>query len=204
LKEVDFDKLNKELSTSIEKIHIDQDKMKADLEKALKDIDMEKISKDVQASLKEVDAARIQADVQGALSKVDWDKIQAEIKRTSQVELPKVKAELERIKDIDLREVEANLKKIQPELEQSLKSTRESLEKMKVELKAYQTFIDRLETDGRIDKKVDYTIQYKAGSLLINGKKQTDEVTTSYQWFLKDRKDFTIRKEADGFNIDKD
>ena len=52
--------------------------------------------------------------------------------------------------------------------------------------------------------KENYIIEYKKGELFINGKKQPDSVRKKYNDFLKDRKDFTIKKDADDFNIDND
>ena len=138
--------------------------------------------------MKEVDAAKIQAEVQASLAKVD---------------MQKMKTQLEKIKDVDFKKMEEELKNIKPEIEKSLANARIEMENAKKELTAYKDFINDLEKDGLIDKN-NYTIEYKKGELLINGKKQPDNVVKKYSAFLKDRKDFNIKKNSDEFNIDKD
>ena len=99
--------------------------------------------------------------------------------------------------------MQEELKNIQPEIEESLKEARESIEKAKVELTAYKGFIELLEKDGLL-KKDNYTVSYKGGELFINGQKQPDSVLKKYNSFLKDRKDFSIKKNADDFDINND
>ena len=96
------------------------------------------------------------------------------------------------------------MKNIKPEIDKSVAEARVSIEKAKEELVAYKGFIDGLEKDGLINKKENYTIEFKSGVLTVNGKKQPDSVVKKYQSFLKDRKDFTIKKDADDFDIDND
>ena len=104
---------------------------------------------------------------------------------------------------VDMKKIEEQLKTIQPQIEKSMAAARESLEEAKKELTAYKGFINDLEKDGLV-KKDNYTIEYKKGDLIIDGKKQPDSVKNKYSNFLKDRKDFTIRKNAEDFNIDHD
>ena len=83
-----------------------------------------------------------------------------------------------------------------------MKDARESIEKAKVEVKAYKDFIEELDKDGLINKKETYKIEYRKGELIVNGKKQPAEVANKYNDFLNGRKDFTIKKEDDGFTIE--
>jgi len=108
------------------------------------------------------------------------------------------------LKDIDFKGMEESMKKMKPELEKSMQNAKESIEKAKKELLEYKGFIDGLDKDGLIDKDKSYTIQYKNGELTINGKKQSAEVVKKYNGYLKGKKDFTIKKDEDHFNIDKD
>jgi hypothetical protein len=91
-----------------------------------------------------------------------------------------------------------------PEIEKSMAEAKQSMEIAKTELTGYKSFIDGLEKDGLINKKDSYTIEYKNGELTVNGKKQPAELVRKYNDFLKDRKDFTIKKDNSNFNIDKD
>ena len=88
--------------------------------------------------------------------------------------------------------------------EKDMANARVQMEKAAVELRAYKGFIDGLEQDGLISKKEEYKIEWKKGELSINGKKQPASVVEKYSSFLKDRKDFTINKSDDDFNIHKD
>ena len=85
-----------------------------------------------------------------------------------------------------------------------MQTAKESIEKAKKEMLEYKRFIDGLDKDGLIDKDKNYKIEYKNGELSINGKKQSVEVAKKYSSFLKDKKDFTIKKDDDGFDIDND
>jgi hypothetical protein len=100
--------------------------------------------------------------------------------------------------------MEESLKRIKPEIEKSMQSAKESIEKARKELVEYKSFISDLDKDGLIDKDKNYTVEYKKGELTINGKKQSADVVKKYNSFLKDRRDFTIQKDDNDFNIDKD
>jgi hypothetical protein len=118
--------------------------------------------------------------------------------------MDKIKVELDKVKDIDFKEVEENLKKMKPEIEKSMQQAKESIEKAKKEMLEYKNFIDGMDKDGLIDKDKNYTIEYKHGELTINGKKQPSDLVKKYNDFLKDKKDFTIKKDNDNFNIHND
>lgn len=186
LKEIDFEKMEKEIKEATQNLQLNSEKMKAQIEEAMKQVDAAKIQADIQKSLKEVDAAQLKAEIEASVAKIDWDKMHKE---------------LEKAKAVDFEKIEANLKKMKPEIEKSMKEAHASLEKAKKELTAYKNFIDGLDKDGLLNKKENYTIEYKSGELTINGKKQPAEVVNKYNSFLKDKKDFTIKKEADDFNI---
>ncbi|MDQ6756439.1 MAG: hypothetical protein M3004_05845 [Bacteroidota bacterium] len=50
-----------------------------------------------------------------------------------------------------------------------------------------------MEKDGLINKKEGYNIEYKNKELLINGKKQSNEVTEKYRKYFKGE-DFQIKR----------
>ena len=178
-----------EMSEAMDKSQFDAEKMKQQIEEAVKQIDAKKMQEDLTKAMKQVDAAKIQADINSSIAKIDMEKI---------------KLELDKVKEIDFKSMEESLRKMQPELEKSMQSAKESIEKAKKELVEYKAFIDGLDRDGLIDKDKNYTIQYKNGGLTINGKKQSADVIRKYNSYLKGKKDFTIKKDEDHFNIDKD
>ena len=152
----------------------------------MKSVDAEKIQAEVAKAMKEVDAAKIKADIDAEMAKIDWNKIQKE---------------MEKVKTEDMAKIQENLKKMKPEIEKSMNKAHEDIDRAKKELTAYKTLIDGLDRDGLINKKEPYTIEYKDGTLTINGKKQPTEVVNKYQNILKGHKDFTIEKDEDHFNI---
>jgi chromosome segregation ATPase len=202
MSKLDAEKMKLQIEEAVKQV--DAAKIQAEMEKAMKSIDMEKMKSDMQKALSDVDAPKIKLEIAEAMKAVDAEKLKAQIESSlAAVDMEKVKAELKKVQEIDLKKIQDDLRNIQPEIEKSMSEARESIEKAKVELTAYKGFINDLEKDGLI-KKENYTIEYKKGDLFINGKKQPESVKKKYSDFLKDRKDFTIRKDADDFNIDHD
>jgi SMC interacting uncharacterized protein involved in chromosome segregation len=167
---------------------IDMEKMKADIEKALKDIDPEKMKAEIEKSLKEVDDAKLKAELQSSMAKADMEK---------------VRAELEKIKTMELPKIEAQMKDLQPRIEASMKEAKESMEKAKKEMQEYKGFIESLDKDGLINKNENYRIEHEDGELRINGKTVPADVYNKYRTFLETHKNFTIKKDGEGFNIHK-
>jgi hypothetical protein len=112
-----------------------------------------------------------------------------------------MKIEIEKIKETDFSKIEADLKKIKPEVEKSLLEAKKNLEKAKKEMLEYKTFIDELEKDRLINKKETYTVEHKNGVLKINGQTQPASIYNKYKSFLEKHKDFKMKKEDDGFEI---
>lgn len=180
----------------------DAQKLQLEIQKAMKEVDLQKMKTELQANLEKVDMQQVKEQIEKAMKQIDAEKLKADLDASvSKIDMEKIKAEMDRAKNVNLKQVEENLKKMQPEIEKSMQSAKESIEKAKKELQAYKGFIDDLDKDGLINKKDQYKIQYKNGELIINGKKQSPDVTRKYDGFLKGRKDFTIKKEEDGFNI---
>jgi DNA repair exonuclease SbcCD ATPase subunit len=212
---------NKEMKDALDKAHFDSEKMKKEIEESVKSIDAKKIQDEVQKAMKEVDFEKMKTELQQNIDKVDLQQMKDEIAKAmkeidaekikseidasiSKIDMDKIKKELDKVKDIDFKGVEENLKKIGPEIEKSMQSAKESIEKARKELLEYKDFINGLDKEGLIDKNKNYTVEYKNGELTINGKKQPADVVKKYSNFLKDRKDFTIKKDEDNFNINND
>jgi hypothetical protein len=187
LNKTDWEKIDLEIKQSLKDFN--PDKIKAEVDKAMKNMDFDKIKVDIEMAMKEVDAAKIKMEIDASLSKVD---------------LEKIKLELEKVKEIDFSKMEAELKKIKPELEKSLAEAKVSIEKAKTELKEYKTFVDGLEKDDLINKKESYKIEHKDGVLKINGKTQPSNLYNKYRTFLEKHKNFTLKKDADDFDLDID
>ncbi len=115
-----------------------------------------------------------------------------------------MRKELDQLKKTEFAQIENELKKMKPEIEKSMKEAKKSIEKAKVELKQYKGFVDGLEKDGLINKNDPYTIEHKDGTLKINGKTQPTSVYDKYKSFLEKHKAFSLKKDAEDFDLDVD
>jgi hypothetical protein len=212
---------DKGMKDALDKVHFDADKMKLQIDEAMKNVDAKKIQEEINKAMKDVDFEKMKTELKENMDKIDMQQMKDEIAKAmkqidaekikmdinasiAKIDMDKIKIEMDKVKDIDFKGIEDNLKKMKPEIEKSMQNAKESIEKAKTEMLAYKNFIDRLDKDGLINKNKNYTIEYKNSELTINGKKQSVDVVKKYNSFLKDKKDFTIKKDDDGFDIDND
>ena len=210
MKMKDFDKLMNELDSRVitqvgEALkNIDFDRISKDVEHSLKSIDMDKIMKDVELSIKNIDMDKILADVKSSLKDVDWDKHSSEINQAlkeAREELEKTKIE---IKDIDMKEISKELEKAKMEIEKSkiefkkldidkiMNEAKEGIAEAREELKQTKAMFNEMEKDGLISQKEGFSIEFKDTDLYINGKKQPENVADKYRKYTKER-NFKIR-----------
>jgi DNA repair exonuclease SbcCD ATPase subunit len=219
LKDKDWEKMQQEIRSEAEKQKIDVQKMQADIQSSIKQIQSEEIKKQIANAKEQLDAAekeivrntdlkdeeraKIHEDLAKAMKEIDMEKIKAETEHAlAQVNMQKIQEELQKAQQMNMDKVEAGLQKMKPEIEKSIRKAQEGIDKARKELSDYKNLIDQLDRDGLLDKKGNYTITYRHGDLLINGKKQPEETKKRYEQFLNGKKDFTIKKDADGFDID--
>lgn len=188
LKEIDWSKLNLQISESLK--DIDLDKIKNSVEQSLKAVDMAAIEKDVQNALKEVDIQQVNSEIKLAmqeakreLEKVNWADIKKELAE-AKIEIEKAKLEL---KDLDLGKI--------------MDEAKAGIEKAKTELKQLKTMLTEMEKDGLIDRKKGFKLEFKDGSLYIDGKQQSQAISDKYRKYAKDGKlDISIGKD-DGKDV---
>ncbi len=182
-------------------------------EKSLKEIDFDKISKQVEQSMKQIDMAKLQTEINNSMKAIDWDKMKMEIDRSmKEIDLTKIKMNIEKevrdaMKDINTDELKKSMEELKRINFDDLKKEMENLKKemelnkdhLKIEmdkaklelLKAKAGLSDikdmtiEMEKDGLLNKKESNTIEYKNKELLINGKKQSQEVTEKYRKYFK-------------------
>lgn len=218
MKEIDGEKIEQEIRASLKGLNVDMAKMKEDVARAIKEINMEKINADVQKSLNDVDFQKLNADVQKQLAEVDMVKIRSDIQKAlvevdgekmkaqvqealARVDMNKIQVELDKVKNIDLTEMKKELENIRPEIEKSMKEARKEIEKARAEITSYKNLVNALDKDGLLNKKGTYKIEYKNNELTVNGKKLSADVAKKYSEFLSGKKDFTLMKDEDDFNI---
>jgi hypothetical protein len=114
------------------------------------------------------------------IEKVNWADIKKELAE-AKIEIDKAKLEL---KDLDLGKI--------------MDEAKAGIEKAKTELKQMKTMFTEMEKDGLIDHKKGFKLEYKDGSLYIDGKQQSQEVSDKYRKYAKDGKmEITISKNSD-------
>lgn len=201
IREVDLDKVQREVQEAMKDLKKDMDKMQRELKTSLAELNEEKIGAEIEKALKEVDRELRDEN----LSKVQAEKIRASVEAArARIDMKKAREEMQRLRDVDMKKVQEELGRIRPQIEASLKEARVSLDKAKKELEAVRDFINDLDRQGLIEKEKPYTIEYKKGELTVNGKKQPADVVQKFQYYLKEKKDFTIQKSADDFDIRQD
>jgi hypothetical protein len=188
---VDMEKVNAQLKEAMKQI--DMAKIQMEMDKAMKNVDMEKIRAEVDKVTSEIDAAKIEKELKESLASVDWEKMNKQMEEMKKIDMSKL--------DADMKKMEIEMKGLGPKIEKEMENAKASIEKAKVEMKEYKSFVDGLEKDGLINKKEGYTIQHKNGELIINDKKQPADVYNKYRTFLKKHEKFTIKKSDDDFNI---
>jgi len=193
MREIDHEKIEREIREAMKGMDVDMAKMKEDLAKAMKDIDMQKINAEVQKEL---------AGMQKELKEVDVEKIRKEVQASlASVDMEKVKAELGKVKEIDFSQMKKELEAIRPEIEKSLQAAKKDIEKARVEITAYKNLVNALEQDGLLKKGENYKVEYKNGELTVNGKKLSADQTKKYSEYLNGKDNFTIQQEDDDFSI---
>jgi chromosome segregation ATPase len=187
-KEFDKQKTKEELEKAMQNLQTDMARLQEDLKTAMRDVDVKKLEAEIRRSLKDVDTEKARVQAEAAIAKVDFEKIQKELSKVQQLNTEKLRKELA---------------ELEPRISKSMAEAKVQLQEATKEMKAYQTFIDDLHKDGLIDKQKDYRVEWKKGELMINGKKQGEEAIRKYT-FLQGRKDFTLLKNSDEFNINLD
>jgi hypothetical protein len=205
----DMEKAMKELKEAMKSV--DGEKIKVEIEKALRDVDLtkvqqelkeemgkidfSKIKEEIAKSMKEVDMTKLQEELKEKMGKVDWDKMKLEMEKLKEVDMSKLKIDMDKLSD--------EMKELGPKIEKEMQKAKGEIEKAKGEIQEYKDFVDGLEKDGLL-KKDNYSLKYKDGELLINGKKAPADTYNKYKSFLEKHKKFLIEKNDDNFNISLD
>jgi chromosome segregation ATPase len=196
MKEFDHAKMEAEIRKAMKNMNVDMANAKVEIEKAMKEIDMQKINLDVQKAMKEVDWEKIKKEVEESLSKVDMEKVKAELETA--------KLEMEKVKNVDLKKMQEELAAVGPEVEKAMKEAKADIEKARKEIISYRNLVNALDADGHLKKSDEYEVAYKKNVLIVNGKALSAEATRKYSEHLSGKKDFTLKKDEDGLNIDHD
>jgi len=175
----EYDLNMKELDKAMDNLNIQMKNLNLNFDKqfeALSKINFDEIEKQTEASLKAIDWNKMQQDVnislqnaQKEIAQIDFSKMQNDFKKMQD------KLQSEAFKS------QFNTEKMQKEIAGAMSKAKESIEKAKEKLQQMKNFTDELAADGLIDKKKGYTIEWKNGSLFINGKQQPKDISDKYR-----------------------
>ena len=213
LRNMDWSQMQADIKRSLKEI--DGDKLKLQVEEALRSVDMVKIQADVQKELANIDMVKMKADLQKELSNIDAQKLQIDAQKIAQgIDIDKIRAQVDAsLKAVDMDKIKMsidkagldklgeNMEKIKPDMERAIAEAQRGIDRAKKEVRNYKDFIEALDRDGALNKKGEYTIEYKGGTLTVNGKQLQAK---NYSRFLQSEKDFTIKKSLESFDINGD
>ena len=168
LKAIEWNKIPEEVNNSLQKI--DFTKMQAEIEKSMKSIDWKKMQMEIDRSMKEIDWNKIKNEINYSMNDIDKDKMHREMEKA----MIEVRESLKESQKINTKELKKEMEKV-----------KEEMKKAKNELSDIKEMQIDMEKDGLINKKEGYNIEYKNKELLINGKKQPQEVTEKYRKYFK-------------------
>jgi len=190
---------------------IEWDKMSKEIEASLKSIDLDKIRTEVSASLDKVDMEKIKKEIDRSVRAINTEKINEEIKKAMEevkanLNSPEFKKNMEEVKKINTEKLEEELRKAKTELEKNkvdmkleMKKAKEQIAKAKANLSEYKEMTSQMRKDGLISNDGPYDLQYKNNELFINGKKQSPEITNKYRKYFKEGS-FEFKKNKEGSN----
>ena len=172
MKKVDLKKIQRELQL--------------ELEKTSKNINRQEINRELENALRQARKGLEEAQ------KINYDQIKEEIAEANKnisSEKLKIAEEIANArKEIDLNKIN---------IQEELKKAKIEIKKTKTQMENYRKMITEMDKDGLLKSKENYSIQYKDGSLFINGKQQPKQVLDKYKsYFPMDG--VTLKRELDG------
>lgn len=173
INQINFDKIQKEITASLDKV--DFDKIKMNIDKAMKEIDIAKIDQGVNSALKEIEWNKINNQVKMSLLEAK--------KEIERINMEEVKKEIEKAKK-EIQKSREEIKKIN--IDEIMKHADEGVAKAKQELHLTKQLFIEMEKDGLISQKDGFTIEYKNKSLFINGKLQPEVIKEKYLPYIKE------------------
>jgi len=216
----DWEKMQRDLQESLSEI--DTEKITAELEESLKNIDIDKIRKEIDRSMKNVDLKKIKRELQLELEKSRKNINREDINREIEKALREARRGIEEAQAINYHQLKEEISKARQNIsaeklriaeeiakareeidldkiniQEELNKAKAEIKKTKITMENYRKMIIEMDKDGLLKSKENYSIQYKDGSLFINGKQQPKQVLDKYKpYFPMDG--VTLKRELDG------
>jgi len=136
------------------------------------------------------------ANAKKEMSKVDWDEVRAEISHAlaeveKELDVEKLTREIKIEIKNELDKSKAELERAKRKIEKSRKEivvARASAKSADIEINSgtddVETMLSKMEKDGLINRNEKFRIEKENDELLINGKKQPDQVYSKYRSYL--------------------
>ena len=184
--------------------NIDWNKMQKEIEHSMKQVDMAKLQMEINNSMKAIDWKKMQAEIDRSMKEIDMSKMQLNLEKMQMnidkeikdamknINTDEIKKSMEELKKINFDDVKKEMEKVQKEMElnkdhfkMDMDKLKADMEKVKGEMGEIKNMTEEMEKDGLINKKESNTIEYKDKELIINGKKQSPEMTEKYRKYFK-------------------
>lgn len=192
----DYDRLVKEFTTDLKKFtedlhQLNNEKIAASVNDAVNQLKTGEVIASIERAIKETDFAAIEEDIRNAFKETGWEQMNTEISASlkhaketmEKIDMTAIRAELTRAK----KELEAGREAIQKiDFSSIQKEVQEGIQKAGNYLKEQKAMFNEMESDGLINQKKGFSIDYKKGNLYINGKKQPDSVVEKYRHYFND------------------
>ena len=186
MKEIDWNKISKQVEQSMKQI--DMAKLQMVIDKSMKAIDWEKMKSEIKRSMKEIDMSKMKIEMEkemkNAMKGINSEEMRKSMEEIKKLNFDELKKEMKNLK----KEMELNKDHFKLEMDKAkieMNNAKLEMLKAKTGLSELKEMTTEMEKDGILNKKESNTIEYKNKELLINGKKQSPEVTGKYRKYFK-------------------
>lgn len=201
--QAEIQKAMKEVENAIQNFKtIDLPNLQLEIEKALKTIDLNKIQQETQVAIRNINVDKIQASIQKAMKEANLANIHEKVAiefKTLQNELASLKKEnMEDMKQ-EMHQLKMELQKTKIGIQEQAEKAMEEMSKAKTQLENIKEGLDELEKDGLKKKDEKVNIEFKDGTMYLNGNVQPKKVSDKYKKYF-DNPHFNTHPNADSDN----
>lgn len=175
LQEEELPKMQAELQKAMKEL--DGAKLKAEIEKQVALVDVAGLQRDIEANMKQLQQVEMQKSLKAQLAAIDFQKLQQEMQELKTKQLANVEKEMTQAR----KEMEKN----SLNLEETMKDAKRQMQAAQAEIEQMKKGIDELIKDGIVKKDEPAEIEWEGDTLIINGKRQSAEVSKKYEAYFK-------------------
>ena len=180
-----FDKAMEALDKNMDTLDVQMKNLNINIDQqiaaSLSKINVDEIAKQTEASLKQIDWNAMQQNVNNSLQQAQHQIAQIDFKKMQN----QIEAMQQKLQSDDFKS-QFNSEKLHKQIDDAMSKAKEGIEKAKQKMQALKDFTNALETDGLINKKNGYSVEWQNGDLYINDKKQPKNISDKYRKYEKD------------------